>query len=122
MPSAASKRHRQQRQQGDVLARDGEQVAEPGAAEVFDRGGVDALVLAEDEAARKLGLALGHAAAEGALGASADLVAMAERQERPRRRCRARRARTGGRRRTPALRAAGAARSDSIVAGPIPLT
>jgi hypothetical protein len=49
-------------------------VSEPGALEVVDRRGVDAVVLAEHEAAREGGLVLGHAAFERGLGAVADAV------------------------------------------------
>ena len=78
-PQRAEHRHRQQGEQQDVLTRDGEQVAEPGAAEVFDRFGVDAVVLAEHEAARQLGLARRHPAPDSRRGAFPDLGAVEER-------------------------------------------
>jgi hypothetical protein len=49
-------------------------VGEAGAAEVLDRALVDAVVLAEHEAASERRLAWWHAAPEGVLGAAADPV------------------------------------------------
>jgi len=72
--------HRQQDEQRHVLTRYGEQVAQPGAAEVFRRRLVDLLVLAEHEAARQCRLPRRHSPAEGCLGASADLAAVGKRQ------------------------------------------
>ncbi len=82
----AQNRGGEQRQQGDVLSRDGQQVAEPGAAEVLARPCVDRLVLAEHEAPRQRGLARRHPAAQPGRGALADLAAVRERRRRPGRR------------------------------------
>ena len=49
-------------------------MAEAGAPEVFDGSGVDAVVLAEDESAGELGLALRHPLPQRRLGAGADLL------------------------------------------------
>ena len=77
-PERPEDRHGEQREEGDVLPRDSQQVAETGAAEVFDRSRVDAVVLAENESAGELGLALRHPLPQRRLGAGADLLGMGE--------------------------------------------
>ena len=101
-------------------AADREQVAEAGAAEVLLRLGVDALVLAEHEAAGERRLARRHAPAEAGLGAGADLVGAGEGERRA-----ARRSPTSTGSEMRAVRIAAPqgcrrARSASIVAGPMP--
>ena len=61
-------------EQDDVLAADGEEVAEPGAAEVVDHERVDGLVLAEHHPAQHGGLLGGGPGGEAALGAPPDRV------------------------------------------------
>src|SRR5262249_3450609 len=87
--------------------------------EIFDRGRVDLVILAEDEAASECCLAIGHRPAEGCVGAGANLGAMGEGQRQDgehaqdQERCGTStlHRRQGWRR----------ARSDSIGAGPMPL-
>ena len=67
-------RRREQGEQGDVLAAHRKQMGQPGAAEVVDRGGVDAVVLAENEAAQQRCLGRRVAVAERGCGAIADRV------------------------------------------------
>ena len=52
-PRSARERHGQQGQEHHGVAGDGEQVGEPGALEVVDGGGIDPVVLAEQEAAQE---------------------------------------------------------------------
>ena len=95
-------------------------MAEARAAEVFDGSRVDPIVLAEDEATGELRLALRHPLPQRRLGSGADLPGVGKGQgqhngdadqDEQRRRATPHRAQGWSR-----------ARSDSIVAGPIPLT
>ena len=118
MPSSASSGIASSASRATFWPRDREQVAEPGAAEILDRRRVDPLVLAEHEAARQLRLARRHPPAE-----------RRPRPARGSRRCGRARAhhrddpdqdRQRGAARITAAHGCRRARSDSIVAGPIP--
>ena len=100
-PSDGQQRRRASRRQQDhVLAADGEQVSQARALEVLDRGRVDAVVLAEHEAAERA-----PPRRPACPRPSADLGAVADRVER------ARRGRRAGRRWARSARLAGPSRS-----------
>ena len=73
-PEQRQHRGGEHREQDHVLARDGEQVGEPGALEVVHGPLVDQVVLAEDEAAQQVGRGLRRPGGQRRLGARAHAV------------------------------------------------